>query len=117
MKDLKNFINEKILINKDSKFAKRFKLTKPEMSADEKTKNVCWEIANNEFIDPTWYDSYEDMVEQIENIADVKYNDNRLMDKVFKLIDIKLGEKVNKSFIYAIDIYFYRIAQQLVKQF
>ena len=38
MKDLKNFINEKILINKDSKFTKKFELTKPEILADEKNK-------------------------------------------------------------------------------
>ena len=116
MKDLKNFINEKILINKDSKFTKKFELTKPEILADEKTKNACWEIANNEFIDPTWYDSYEDMVKQIKIIAEPTYN-KHLMNKVFELINSKLGKKYNPRFTNAIDLFFFRIAKQLVKQF
>ena len=71
----------------------------------KKTKNACWEIANNEFIDPTWYDSYEDMVKQIKIIAELTYN-KHLMNKVYELINSKLGEKYNPRFTNAIDLFF-----------
>lgn len=117
MKDLKEFINEKILINKDSKFTEMFKLTKPSIGfGDNKTKNICWEIANNEFTDPNWYDSHEDMIEQIQQLAKTTGND-LLMNKVYELIDTKLGEEFDGDDVTAIDRFFIEIAIQLVNQF